>query len=424
MAGFQTEKIYLEELKRRSALPHGFSVATTSMEFTSTERGQKLSMNLAAIVLDKPTADFAGVFTNNRFCGAPILIGRRRIGEMRVRGVLINNRIANVGAQGGEEDAELLCSALGQLIGEPGKRIIPASTGIIGWKLPAQEMKSALPRLVDGLHSDSALPLARAIMTTDSYPKLHREKVGEGCVLGVAKGAGMIEPHMGTMLVFLFTDVSMDRELLRRCLVRCVEKTFNRISVDSDQSTSDMALLLSSAAKPEVGEKEFRTALENVCARLAEDIVRNGEGVGHVIRVGVAGAPDEEHAVAAGKAIVNSPLVKTAVFGNDPNVGRIVSALGDWADSSGFPLELDRLQLSMGGVEIFSNGCFRLDTAKEARLNEYLQECALDPAARGFPAHDRQVALEIDLGAGQGQAVVLGADLSYQYVKENADYRS
>jgi glutamate N-acetyltransferase/amino-acid N-acetyltransferase len=424
MAGFQSEEQYLRELEGRSKLPDGFSAAATSLEFSSLERGRKLSMNLAAIVLDQPAAGFAGMYTNNRFFGAPIAIGRRRMREKRVRAVLINNRIANVGAEGGEEDAELLCSAFGQLIGEPGERVIPASTGIIGWKLPVEEMRAALPKLAEGLHSESALPLARAIMTTDSYPKLHREEVGEGCILGVAKGAGMIEPHMGTMLVYLLTDVGMSRECLDRCLRHCVEATFNRISVDGDQSTSDMALLLSSAARPEAGEEDFRKALKKVCARLAEDVVRNGEGVGHVIRVVVSGAGDEVLAVAAGKGVVNSPLVKTAVFGNDPNVGRIVSALGDWADSSRFPLELERLRVSMGGEEIFRGGCFRLDSAKEARLNEYLEGCALDPAARGFPAHDRQVVLEIDLGAGGGRAEVLGADLSYQYVKENADYRS
>jgi len=424
MAAFQSEEEYLRELEHRSGLPEGFSVATTSVKFKSLERGQKLSMNLACIVLDEPSSGFAGVFTNNRFCGAPILIGRRRIEEKSLRAVLINNRIANVGAEGGVEDAELLCDALGQLIGEPGQRVIPASTGIVGWKLPVREMRAALPRLVEGLNADGVLPLARAIMTTDSYPKIHRQQVGQGHILGVAKGAGMIEPHMGTMLVFLMTDIGIERQQLERCLGECAGRTFNRISVDSDQSTSDMALLFSSEAKPAVPEEEFRAALEKVCARLAEDVVRNGEGVGHVIRVCVAGAVDERLAAAAGKAVVNSPLVKTAVFGNDPNVGRIVAALGDFADASGFALQVNRLRVSMGGVEIFSDGCFRLDTEKESRLNRYLEECALDPTAGGFPAHDRQVVLKVDLGAGQGRAEVLGADLSYQYVKENADYRS
>ena len=424
MTGFQSEAQYLEELERRSALPSGFSVAATSLEFESRERGQRLSMNLAAIVLDAPSSAFAGVFTGNRFCGAPILIGRRRMRENRVRAVLVNNRIANVGSPGGEDDAEQLCGALGELIGEPAQRIIPASTGIIGWKLPVQEMRGALPALTAGQQSDSALPLARAIMTTDSYPKLHREEVGAGCIVGVAKGAGMIEPRMGTMLVYLMTDLAMERECLDRCLRWCVDRTFNRISVDGDQSTSDMALLLSSAARAGVAEEVFRTALEKICARLAEDVVRNGEGVGHVICAGVAGAVDVEAAVAAGKAVVNSPLVKTAVFGNDPNVGRIVSALGDWADSAGIGLEVEKLSVSLGGVEIFADGSFRLDAAKEKRLNAYLEECALDPAAAGYPAHDRKVVLEIDLGTGSARAEVLGADLSYQYVRENADYRS
>ena len=424
MAGYKSEEQYLRELEGRSRLPEGFSIATTSLDFTSRERGQKLSMNLACMVLDEASSAFAGVFTNNRFCGAPILIGRRRIGAERLRAVLINNRIANVGAPGGVEDAEALCDALGALIREPGQSIMPASTGIIGWKLPVREMTDALPWLVEGLHRDGALALARAIMTTDSYPKIHAVEVGEGRILGVAKGAGMIEPHMGTMLVFIMTDVRMEREQLNRCLSECVDKTFNRISVDSDQSTSDMALLFSSAAKPQVAEEDFRAALETVCARLAEDVVRNGEGVGHVIKVSVAGGADENLAAAAGKAVVNSPLVKTAVFGNDPNVGRIVSALGDFADAKDFALDLNKLRVSLGGVEIFADGCFSLGTEKEVRLNRYLRECALDPAARGFPAHDRQVVLEIDLGAGQGRAEVLGADLSYQYVKENADYRS
>jgi glutamate N-acetyltransferase/amino-acid N-acetyltransferase len=424
MSAFETEEQYLRELESRSGLPEGFTAATTTLDFTSLERGKKLSMNLAVIVLEQATSGFAGVFTNNRFCGAPILVGRRRVREERLRAVLINNRIANVGARGGVEDAELLCDAVGKLIDEPGQRVIPASTGIVGWKLPVREMRDALPSLMEGLHRESALSLARAIMTTDSYPKIHREEVGQGFILGVAKGAGMIEPHMGTMLVFLLTDVTMNREQLNRSLTHCVERTFNRISVDSDQSTSDMALLFSSGAKPEVSDVEFRTALEKVCARLAEDVVRNGEGVGHVIRVRVTAAAEEAIAAAAGKAIVNSPLVKTAVFGNDPNVGRIVAALGDCADLEDFALDLNKLRVTLGGMEIFAGGCFRLDAEKESRLNEYLKECALDPDARGFPVHDRRVELEINLGTGKAEAEVLGADLSYQYVNENADYRS
>jgi glutamate N-acetyltransferase/amino-acid N-acetyltransferase len=424
MARYSSAEEYLQELNSRSRLPEGFSAATTHLDFTPMERQQRLSMNLALILLDEPSSRFAGLFTRNRFCGAPILIGRRRIEQEALRGVLINNRIANVGASGGVEDAGLLCDAIGELIGEPGNRIVPASTGIVGWKLPVESMKGALPKLIAGLHPGSALPVAQAIMTTDSYPKLHREEVDGGCILGVAKGAGMIEPNMGTMLAFILTDLKMEREQLRQALQSSVDKSFNRISVDGDQSTSDMALLFSSARQPEVSEDRFREALDKVCLRLAEDVVRNGEGVAHVMRVCVAGAPSRSLAEAAGKAVVNSPLVKTAVFGNDPNVGRIVSALGDFSSADRFSFDFKRLRLSMGGIEIFVDGCFFLDAGKEERLNRYLTESALDPAVKGFPAHDRQVVLEIDLGAGEERAEVLGADLSYQYVKENADYRS
>jgi len=424
MTGFDSEQQYLRELANRSPLPEGFSAATATLDFTSLERDQTLSMNLALILLDEPASGFAGLFTKNRFCGAPITIGRGRMQEPLLRGILINNRVANVGACGGVEDAEQLCTSLGDRIGEPGSRILPASTGVVGWKLPVQSMKSALPELVDSLQRKSILPVARAIMTTDSYPKVHREQVGEGCIVGIVKGAGMIEPNMGTMLAFLLTDIGMQREQLRRCLRRCAGNTFNRISVDGDQSTSDMAVVLSSAKRPAIGEKAFEQALEKVCARLAEDVVRNGEGVGHVIRVTVRGAPLQRIAAEAGKAVVNSPLVKTAVFGNDPNVGRIVAALGDFADAADFPLDLERLRVCLGGVEIFAGGSFRLDADKESQLNRYMSEGALDPAQRGYPSHYRQVVLEIDLGAGTEKAEVLGSDLSYQYVKENADYRS
>jgi glutamate N-acetyltransferase/amino-acid N-acetyltransferase len=434
MAGYSSAQQYLEELQRRSALPEGFAVSTTSLEFTSRERGQRLPMNLALILLEQPTPHFGGVFTRNRFAGAPIQIGRQRLEQETLRGVLINNKIANVGAPGGVEDACLLCDALGELFGERGSRFLPASTGIVGWKLPVEPMMAALPALTKGLHNHGALHVARAIMTTDSYPKIHREKVGEGSILGLAKGAGMIEPNLATMLAFILTDLAVPRDELRRALSSCVEESFNRISVDGDQSTSDMVLLFSSASKPAVPAERFREALLAVCRRLAEDVVRNGEGVAHVIRVKVEGGASRRIASGAAKAVVNSPLVKAAVFGNDPNVGRVVSALGDFFATADFvdadgrvaeaPFALQRLRITLGGTEIFSEGAFRLDSRKEGELSRYLAGCAFDPTVKGFPAHDRRVEIGIDLGAGRGESEALGADLSYEYVRENADYRT
>jgi glutamate N-acetyltransferase/amino-acid N-acetyltransferase len=216
----------------------------------------------------------------------------------------------------------------------------------------------------------------------------------------------------------------MERGFLREVLPACARQTFNTISIDGDQSTSDMAILVSSGRKPPVEEREFEQALLAVCRGLAEDIVRNGEGVGHLIRLRLTTALEEERARGAGKAVLNSPLVKTAVFGNDPNVGRIVSALGDHLGNAGVPLNLDRLTIRMGGIELFSRGAFRLDPDKEERLAGYMRSCAIDPQDRGYPRHDRAVELEILLGEGGRSYEFLGADLSYDYVRENADYRS
>jgi glutamate N-acetyltransferase/amino-acid N-acetyltransferase len=419
---------YLHTLEERGALPDGFWAATASLSFTSKERGKSYPMNLSLILLEEPTESFAGVFTRNRFAGAPVLIGRQRLQQRRLRGVLVNNKVANVGAPGGLADAEALCARLGELVGCDGTEILPASTGVVGWKLPVAQMLQWLPALAAGRQQQSLLPVARAIMTTDSYPKLHREKVGRGSIVGVAKGAGMIEPNMGTMLAFLLTDLAVEPAFLRQCLAQCVQDSFNRISVDGDQSTSDMAVALSSGRRPPARPPEFRKALLAVCRRLAEDVVRNGEGVAHVLRVWVRSASSEQLAVGAGKAVVNSPLVKTAVFGNDPNVGRIVAALGDYCGSlggeAGEDFDLGRLRVRLGGTEIFRRGSFCLDARKESHLAEYLSGCAQNPQLKGFPQHDRTVDITVDLGLGKAEGEVLGSDLSFEYVRENAEYRS
>jgi glutamate N-acetyltransferase/amino-acid N-acetyltransferase len=427
MSRYASAEQYLGALSRRSALPEGFCAAAASLTFTPREKPKPLPMNLALILLDEPTASFAARYTSNRFAGAPVLIGRERLGEPRLRGVLVNNKIANVGTAGGVEEARSILRALGELLDAPERQLLPASTGIVGWGLPVAEILSTLPALAAGLQRRSLLPVARAIMTTDSYPKLRRARVGTGSIVGVAKGAGMIEPALATMLVFLLTDLDISRSALREELARCAEASFNRISVDGDQSTSDMVVALSSRRKPAVPRRAFREALLAVCRSLAEDIVRNGEGVGHVIRVRLRGLP-EPLALGLGKAVVNSPLVKTAVFGNDPNVGRILSALGDHLSvgPQGAGLELGELTVRMGGIPLYEGGAFRLGPGKEQALAGYLRQCALDPSGKGFPPHERRVEIEVERRGRRGgaQVEVLGADLSYEYVRENADYRS
>ncbi|TFG65309.1 MAG: bifunctional ornithine acetyltransferase/N-acetylglutamate synthase [Spirochaetales bacterium] len=439
---YSCEADYVNTLKTRADLPDGFRTATASLKFLPAEKpaGELYPMNLSLILLEKPTAAFAGVFTRNSFPGAPIHLARRRMLGAETQGVLINNKVSNVCAPGGLADAEeILASLSGDLAARteavPGlkginpSRLFMASTGIIGWRLPVEEIKNNLPRLAasaadGGSSARSCFDASRAVMTTDSFPKIRKAAVGGGSIVAFAKGAGMIEPNLATMLVFIMTDLTLPRDLMQKVLAETVRDTFNTISIDSDQSTSDMVLFFSSCMKPQPQESAFRQGLLSVCRDLADDIVRNGEGTGHVIKVSVNGAPSSEAALGAGKAVINSPLVKTAIFGNDPNVGRIIGALGDYAGSGGLELDRDRVVIRLGEEIIFRQGEFALDAEKEKQLAAYLKHAAFNPEIKGFPQHDRSVRITLDLNMGAFSAAVTGSDLSYEYVRENADYRS
>jgi glutamate N-acetyltransferase/amino-acid N-acetyltransferase len=381
-------------------------------------------MNLSLLLMDRETRDFGAMFTRNLFPGAPVVVSRGRLERPAIRGVLANNRISNVCTPHGVDDAVTLLDRVGGLVGARGEDFFCASTGIIGWELPVQEMEQAMPALVGSMSASSILPMARAIMTTDAFPKVRTAAAGRGTIVGIAKGAGMIEPNMSTLLCFLCTDVAVPRDRLREDLAWCVDRTLNRLSIDGDQSTSDTAILLSSGLGGPADTHEFRAALLDVLRGLTFDIVRNAEGIGHVLRVAVERAQDEAAALGVARAVANSPLVKTAVFGNDPNVGRIVSAIGDYAGNSGGKLDTSRIVVRMGGEEIFSGGCFRLDADKEHRLCEYLRDRAFDTKRVPWPQHDRTVDIEIRLDGTSPAVEILGSDLSYDYVRENADYRS
>jgi glutamate N-acetyltransferase/amino-acid N-acetyltransferase len=278
------------------------------------------------------------------------------------------------------------------------------------------------------------LPAAQGIMTTDLYPKVRRATVGAGSIVGIAKGAGMIEPNMATMLVYLLTDLAVPRDTLRAALRRAVNRSFNLITIDSDTSTSDTVAALSSGRVPCPDLAAFEAALLTVCQDLAEDVVRNGEGVHHVVRITARGCPNDVVARGVAKSVANAPLVKTAICGNDPNVGRIVMAVGKFLGAHFPDVDARAMKLRLGGHTIFDEGAFRLDPSKEAALIEHLRHAELYASAAPtdgvfhppvkFPPHERLVELEIDLGAGPAEAAVLGADLTHEYVSENADYRS
>jgi glutamate N-acetyltransferase/amino-acid N-acetyltransferase len=426
MESYESLQDYLTALQKRTAMPAGFECSTVGIDFLPREKPavKPYRMNVCLIAAERPTPLFGAMFTQNAFPGYPVIIGRERLKSSEIRALLINNRISNVRVPEGRDDADRLLESLAELLECPAEQLMPFSTGIIGWRLPVEDMEKSLGPLVDGLSSAVLLPVSRAIMTTDSYPKMRSIQLGEGRILGIAKGAGMIEPNMATMLVFLLTDLTVTRKFLREALKGCVESTFNRITVDGDQSTSDSVVMLSSGVKPPVDEEEFRKALMRICWKLSEDIVRNGEGTNHVMEVQVAGASDEEVATGAAKAIANSPLVKTAIFGNDPNVGRIINALGDYMGSLNRRFDPLDVSINLGGIDIFEAGFFTLDSEKEGALTKYLADCAQDTSELRFPRHDRNVEINVRIGDGKFESRVLGSDLSYGYIKENAEYRS
>jgi glutamate N-acetyltransferase/amino-acid N-acetyltransferase len=421
-------------LATQAALPAGFRVGTTRFDFTPREAPKPAKMTLTLIALDQPTADFAAVFTKNAFPGAPVIVGRKRLDEPKLGAIVVNNKISNVCAPGGVEASEQLCASAAKLLGMNATEILPSSTGVIGWTLPVDAMVAGLPKAVAALAGGTILPAAEGIVTTDLYPKIRRATVGNGSIVGIAKGAGMIEPNMATMLVYILTDIAVPRVQLREMLKRAVDGSFNTISVDSDTSTSDTVAVISSSrvACPDLGA--FERALHQVCADLAEDVVRNGEGIRHVIRVAVKNAATASLARALGKAIVNAPLFKCAVAGNDPNVGRLVQAIGKYVGASAPETDLSKLRATMGGIEIFARGVFQLNPDKEVALVAHLKGAELYASAApkegvfappiDFPPHERCVEIEVDVGSGSAHATVIGGDLTHEYVSENADYRS
>ena len=431
---FENRAAHRAWLAAQAKLPAGFRVGCTRFDFVPREAPKPAKMTLTLIALEPPTTSFAAMFTRNAFPGAPVLIGRKRLAEAALGAIIINNKVSNVCAPGGVEASERMCAAVAQDLGLAPAQVLPSSTGVIGWTLPVDAMIGAVPQAVAALSAESILPAAEGIVTTDLYPKIRRATVGSGSIVGIAKGAGMIEPNMATMLVYILTDIAVPRAELRQMLARAVDASFNAISVDSDTSTSDTVVALSSGRVPFSDWGVFERGLHQVCRDLAEDVVRNGEGVRHVIRVVVQNAASLGLARALGKAVVNGPLFKCAVAGNDPNVGRLIQAIGKHVGAHAPGTNLSRLKARMGGIEIFANGVFQLDPQKETALIAHLKTAELYasvPSKEGvfaapidFPPHERAVELEIDIGNGAASAMVLGGDLTHEYVSENADYRS
>ncbi|KAG5188504.1 glutamate N-acetyltransferase [Tribonema minus] len=435
---FANKDEYLAFLREQGDLPAGFSVGAAGFSFSPIEVPTKKSiMNVTVIALDEPTENWAAVFTRNLFPGAPVLVGRRRLASgASLQGIVVNNKISNVCPGGeagaGERDSEAVCGKVAEVWGFAGgaDAVLPSSTGVIGWRLPTQAILDNLSLVQGRIQRDSLAPAARSIMTTDRYPKLRGCRVGAtgASVVGIAKGAGMIEPNMATMLVYILTDLDVPRSALQSLLRAKVDASFNCISVDSDTSTSDTVVLVSSGkvAAREGDLEAFGAALESVCKGLAQDVVRNGEGTTHVMEVLVKGAPSDATARRVGKEVVNSPLFKCAVAGNDPNVGRLLAVVGRVMGVLDPAADLSRTRLSFGGKVVFENGQFCIDPALEDEI--YAQFKSAEILVNGehvaYPPHMRTVQIEVDMGLGDHEVTVYGSDLTAEYVRINADYRS
>ncbi|MHB8766104.1 MAG: bifunctional glutamate N-acetyltransferase/amino-acid acetyltransferase ArgJ [Deferrisomatales bacterium] len=360
-------------------------------------------------------AAVAGVFTRNRVVAAPVVLCREGVARGTARAILVNSGNANAcTGDRGLADARRLAARAAGALGVAPEAVLPCSTGVIGLPLPLARMEAALPGLPAALGDDPE-PLARAIMTTDRFPKVSRRTVAlagrEVRLLGLAKGAGMIRPDMATMLAFIVTDAPVGAAALQGALSRAVEDTFNRITVDGDTSTNDTALALASGlAGGEPLERDpaalaaFEGALGEVCRDLARMMVKDGEGATKVVDVRVTGAATDAAALQIARTVAESPLVKTALHGQDPNWGRIAGALGRSGAWDGGPFHI-----AIGGVPVVRAG---LGLGPDAEAH----------AHRAMEAPEYEILVSVE--EGEGEASVTTCDLTAEYVRINADYRT
>ncbi len=367
--------------------------------------------DLVMVELSPGTAA-AGVFTRNKCPGAPVDWCRAALGGGRARGVVVNAGNANVftGARG-RETVEATAAAAAALLGCPAGEVFLASTGVIGQVLPPDRITAALPALHAALAADGWEAAARGIMTTDTFPKASTRTAAIGGkavrITGFAKGSGMIAPDMATMLCFVFTDAAIPAGPLQALLSAGTEASFNRTTVDSDTSTSDTVLLFATgAAGNDAGDLAgFASALDAVLLDLALQVVRDGEGAQKLIRIEIAGAVDHGSAKRVGMAVANSPLVKTAIAGEDANWGRIVMAVG----KAGEPADRDRLSVGVGGTWM----------ARDGTVVPGYDEAPVVAHMKG-----REISIAVDLGLGEGRATVWTCDLTHGYIDINGSYRS
>ena len=380
-------------------LPRGFSAHVANI-------GIKDDTDDFIVIAGERLATAAGVFTKSRFVGPSVTISREHVASCTAQAMVVVSKNANV-ANGptGESDARELVAAVAERLGCQPDDVLIASTGVIGRPYPMERVRAGVAAMPVPFGATSADAVAEGIMTTDTVRKVATSSIAgsDATVVGIAKGVGMIEPDMATMIAIVLTDANVAKDELDQTFRRVVDHTFNCVSIDTDTSTSDTAVVLASGAAGPVEADAFEAALHTVCLDLAKQIARDGEGAQTLIEVTVTGARDDHQAKRVAKTIVNSPLVKTAVHGADPNWGRVAMAIGKCSDDT--DIDQDRVSIRFGETEVYPT---QVDDGGLAELSIYM---------RG-----ETVEIGADLGIAVGTATVWGCDLTDGYVRINADY--
>ncbi|MFM8417476.1 MAG: bifunctional glutamate N-acetyltransferase/amino-acid acetyltransferase ArgJ [Actinomycetota bacterium] len=382
-----------------TALPLGFVARTANFGIKDG------SLDFVTVIGDKGTVG-SSLYTQSRFAGASVVLSRELSALGTTRGVVVLSKNSNVATgDEGMRNAREIIESVAKFHGCAGDELVIASTGVIGRQYPMQKIRDGIASLPRGTATRDAALVAQAIMTTDTRPKLAEATVAgsRARVVGVAKGVGMIEPNMATPISLVFTDAAVSRSDLDLAFRWCVERTFNRVSIDTDTSTSDTTVCLASAAAGAVDLAAFRIALYDVLLSLTKQIARDGEGAERIIEVRVDAARDDEQAVTVARSIVNSPLVKTAVHGADPNWGRVAMAIGKCSQYA----EIDQrnVVIRFGTQEVYPR---QVDDEGLQRLSHYMRS--------------DEVVIHVSLCTGTSEATVWGCDLSDGYVRINAEY--
>lgn len=382
--------------------PEGFAVHTAPVGLSDDGRDD------FTVLASTVPARISAVFTKSRFSGPSVVLSRAVAADGRARGVVVLARNANVatGAEG-ERNAREVRDSVAAATGLPADELLIASTGVIGLLYPMEQIRAHIKTLAWPFPDGGFDRAARAIMTTDTRPKEVRVRCGPATLVGIAKGVGMLEPDMATLLTFFATDARLDPSEQDRIFRGVMDRTFNAVSIDTDTSTSDTAVLFANGLAGEVDPAEFEEALHEVALALVKNIASDGEGASKLIEVRVSGARDTAQAKRVGKSVVNSPLVKTAVHGSDPNWGRVTMAIGKCTDDTDIVPE--NVTVSFGGTDVYPQ---RAGGPDDTELR----------AAVAGHMRGEEVVIEVGLGIGDGRFTVYGCDLTEDYVRLNSEY--